>query len=421
MKNSIENVPEGLKCMDAFTNRDKHLIYPHYYLMNKNDVMLEFIEISYGNTVTFNIVPESISDICPWLPDISKFIDSRVVVPNRKIIESLFSNLGITSKFELVKATYGISLVDTFWIKSKNDKRTWESVSPYLKNHTFDLSWFFDKSSTIKRKLQFERPEYSTDGNFPKCWVTKNNEHYLIKCGSSGASNSGLEPFSEFYMRQLECALGIDKISVKCDLVGIDYSKFSENYKQSYGVLTNIDGILGKDIRVASLCKSFMSEDFGLVTAAQLGLFDYLSVLDFAESVSIDCREKVAKQLLLDSLSANTDRHFGNIGFLYDNSSFKIIDVAPIYDNNLSLMPGWLSSFPETASEYAEGLTPVEFKSFKALGQTALAEIPHLHESVKNIAEYFEFVQEGDINFKKERLENLSAVVRNLAKQVITP
>lgn len=391
----------------------------HYYLMNKNDIVLEFVEIPYGSFTTLNIIPDSIQLSYPWLPEINRFIESRTIVSNRKTIEALLSNLGVTSRFDIVKATYGVSLVDTLWVKNINDRRSWESVSPFSKDHNFDISWFFDKSSTIKEKLQLERPEYSTDGNFPKCWLTRNGKHYLIKCGSQGASNTGLEPFSELYARQIEQALALDDISVNYNLECIDYASFNAEYKQSYGLQMNVQGYLPSTYRIASNCECFTSEELGLVTAAQLNLTSYKSVLDFAETISLECREKIAGQLLLDCLTVNTDRHFGNIGFLYNNNSFSIADIAPIYDNNLALLPGWLSFFPESAIEYADGLTPVDGSSFADLGRSVLEELPILKDSVKDIAASFEFKPVGELNFKKERLEDLSRAVRHQAKQIL--
>jgi len=389
--------------------------------MNKNDIVLEFLEIPYGNSTTLTVIPSSISLAYPWLPEINRFVESRTIISNRKTIESLLSNLGVTSRFDIVKATYGISLVDTLWVKNANDRRNWESVSPYSKAHNFDISWFFDKSSSIREKLQIERPEYSTDGNFPKCWITKNGKHSLIKCGSQGASNTELEPFSELYTNQIEQALDLTPISVNYSLECVDYASFhaESEYKQSYGLQENIEEYISPTCRVASNCKCFTTEELGLVTIAQLNLTSYKAVLDFAESVHSKCRKKIVSQLLLDCLTVNTDRHFGNIGFLYNNDSFSIIDVAPIYDNNLALLPGWLSFFPESAIEYAERLVAADGSDFIKLGHSVLEELPTMREKVQEIAECFEFKPIGKLNFKRERLEDLSKVVRHQARKIL--
>ena len=42
---------------------------------------------------------------------------------------------------------------------------------------------------------------------------------------------------------------------------------------------------------------------------------------------------------LFDALIFNVDRHLGNFGYLIDNGTNAIIDVAPIFDNGYGLMP----------------------------------------------------------------------------------
>lgn len=53
------------------------------------------------------------------------------------------------------------------------------------------------------RQLSTTSPEYGTDGSFAKCWIREGGQIRLLKRGSSGAGNAGLEPYSEFYAGQL--------------------------------------------------------------------------------------------------------------------------------------------------------------------------------------------------------------------------
>lgn len=55
--------------------------------------------------------------------------------------------------------------------------------------HTaFDGGMYGDNLSTPS-------PEYGTDGTFAKCWIRENDEIKMLKHGSSGARNAGLEPY----------------------------------------------------------------------------------------------------------------------------------------------------------------------------------------------------------------------------------
>ncbi len=44
------------------------------------------------------------------------------------------------------------------------------------------------------------------------------------------------------------------------------------------------------------------------------------------------------RMFVLDALILNIDRHLGNVGFLFDNDSMRIEGMAPVYDNNRSLL-----------------------------------------------------------------------------------
>lgn len=55
-------------------------------------------------------------------------------------------------------------------------------------------------------------PEYGTDGMLPKCWIRRNDVIYLMKGGTKVFNGAGHEPYSEYFVSQLESVLGIAHI-----------------------------------------------------------------------------------------------------------------------------------------------------------------------------------------------------------------
>ena len=55
-------------------------------------------------------------------------------------------------------------------------------------------------------------PEFSTDGTFAKCWTRLDNQIFLMKRGSEGGANAGLEPYSEMYASQLAAVFCPDSV-----------------------------------------------------------------------------------------------------------------------------------------------------------------------------------------------------------------
>lgn len=379
-----------------------------YFLMNKDDLLLVFYKISVGGGYIFNIDEASIQKIPPNFRDINTFLSSRTIIANRDSIERILSNIGLSERFDLALANYGISMNDTLWIKRADDKMTWDKINPYNKERVFELAWFC--SDKDKSNLHVGRPEYSTDGNFPKCWVKQDGVDKLIKCGSSGAYNAGLEPFSEVLSCQLLEALDYKKY-VPYELCEIDYTKFGYKFLNSKYMKEIVSPTIEDNIRIASVCDSFTNEQIGYVPMRYYSegssYQELLQKADFCNDLSV--------MLLFDCLSLNVDRHTGNFGYLVDNNNFNTIEFAPIFDSNLALAPYWVPSLDGNLNSYAATCSSKFGNSFIELGAFILQNRPDLIEKVRAVAKYFEFKTTEPYSFKLARLEALSTLVRTQA------
>lgn len=379
-----------------------------YFLMNKDDLLLVFYKISVGSGYIFNIDEASIQKIPPNFRDINTFLSSRTIIANRDSIERILSNIGLSERFDLALANYGISMNDTLWIKRADDKMTWDKINPYNKERVFELAWFC--SDKDKSNLHVGRPEYSTDGNFPKCWVKQDGVDKLIKCGSSGAYNAGLEPFSEVLSCQLLEALDYKKY-VPYELCEIDYTKFGYKFLNSKYMKEIVSPTIEDNIRIASVCDSFTNEQIGYVPMRYYSegssYQELLQKADFCNDLSV--------MLLFDCLSLNVDRHTGNFGYLVDNNNFNTIEFAPIFDSNLALAPYWVPSLDGNLNSYAATCSSKFGNSFIELGAFILQNRPDLIEKVRAVAKYFKFKTTEPYSFKLARLEALSTLVRTQA------
>ena len=162
------------------------------------------------------------------------------------------------------------------------------------------------------QQLSTISPEYGTDGSFAKCWIRENETIKMLKRGSSGASNAGLEPYSEIYASQL-------------------VSKFTSNFV-NYDLRT-------KDNRLCSVCDIFTSEDYGFISYAAVdrGNTSVMQVLRNMKDLGFV--NEVKTMFVIDALIMNADRHKNNFGFIIDNKTLEIQAMAPLFDHNLALMP----------------------------------------------------------------------------------
>ena len=89
----------------------------------------------------------------------------------------------------------------------------------------------------------------------------------------------------------------------------------------------------------------------------------------------------MANILLCDCVGFNEDRHFGNIGFLYNPDTMEIMSVAPMYDNNLSLLCYWDDR--DNVNDYVLELCAKDGSAFDKLAELVFDEYPVLYHKLK--------------------------------------
>ena len=282
-----------------------------FYLKNRDVNVLKFsIETIRNDFVNYNLLSIIRKNLIPLnMKDLPSWVSGRYLMGYRGELKVFFNMLGVCRMEDFVSITHCISLCDTYWVCLEDSSISWKSVSPYTNPlNKVIADYAFERK--INGKCITGSPDFSTDGTFPKCWKRKNGKLYLLKAGSSGARNAGLEPYSEVYASRVSELLGL-----------VFYTKYS---------LSSHKGIL------VSECECITSERFGMISykdiAKGTSLRDFLNDNRFEPTSKID-------MLLLDYLTCNVDRHYGNIGVLVENEYNMVMNLAPIFDNNLSCLP----------------------------------------------------------------------------------
>ena len=231
-------------------------------------------------------------------------------------------------------------------------------------------------------------PELTTNGMLPKGWrLIKNDSIYLYKGGTTGASNTGNEPYSEFYACQIAETMGLN--AVHYDL---------ENWK----------GIL------ASKCKLFTDIDTSYIPIGRIVKSGGLKAcIEYYKTLGTENLEQIKSMLVFDAVIYNEDRHFGNFGVIRDNKSGKITASAPIFDNGLSLFNFATKEDFEDLDSYAKTRTTPYGVSFEdvcaeVLGKTQKAQLRRLID--------FKFKRHSTINLPEWRI---NAIEQHIQKRVI--
>ena len=293
-----------------------------YYLMNKDTKLMKF-RIDGEGVLETCVVIEKYLDTPPWFTVVSKWIRDRSAAKHRKHVQEILNNMGGKTLSGFIALTHCLSLNDTLWVRSSVEDITWDNVSLYVNDFDKVVSRLsFDGNGLYGMQFSTTSPELTTDGAFDKCWLKEDKDIYLIKAGSTGASNAGREPYSEVLASQI-------------------YNRLCTNSVQY--TLSRYDG------RVVSKCKLFVDDEYGYRPMALFGLAGYELVDLLHEFSKFGGEDNFRRMIVADAVCINQDRHFGNFGFLVNNETFERVAMAPVFDYNLAMFPyaDWYEGFPD--------------------------------------------------------------------------
>lgn len=322
IKNDIHN--RSLQLLNYKVTKDNRLVksqdkYYDYLLLNGNNIVGTFD--FKGNLKIFSVKPFDFdTNITEWVYKRAKFSCAHNV-------KEFFKTIGINTVEDFISMNNCISLHDTFWIKSLNSKLEWKDVSPYRHNYSDVISTYaLDGIDLGNVEKNYFSPVVSTNGSFPHTWKFNNGKITFVKAGSKytlGGSNSGREPYSEYYA------------SVVADYLGFNHVNYSirEHRRRD------------NRIDIVTDCNCFTTEQTGTVTAYLLGLDSYEKVIEYCKALSTKSFHTILDMLFLDCLLLNTDRHFSNIEFFVDNRTLEVKELTPIFDNNFSFVPRFIEDY----------------------------------------------------------------------------
>ena len=229
--------------------------------------------------------------------NIGDFLDARKAPKHRKHIAELLKKYGCESIENFLKLTHALSLNDTFWVKQPESTLSWNDVSLYRNEFDELVSNAAFDGVISSTTLSSTSPEFGTDGAYAKCWQRENGTAYLYK---SGSDTYEIEPLSEYLATQV------------ADILCRNNAKYE---------LTFYHG------RLASKCKLFTSERFGLVKLSALPVSNRrnpAAFLKFAEQYGSE--DLMRRMFVLDALILNIDSIWGMLGSFSTTIRCKLLE-----------------------------------------------------------------------------------------------
>lgn len=327
---------------------------------------------------------------------IYRWIRHRTIPKNRAYVHTFLAKCGlnINRPMNIISVSKGLSLNDCYWIVEEGFEGSFDKYNLYDNRFSQILAMiaFTGYGSSLRSSL-VSCPEFTTNGMLPKCWRRVDGKVSLYKGGTMGANNTGNEPYSEFYASQIARVMGVNAIEYK---------------------LSKWKGEL------CSTCELFTSKEYSFVPVGRIVTSGGLnSVREYYEKLGEKYVKALDEMIVFDAIISNTDRHFGNFGFLVDNKTNEIVAPAPLFDHGNSLFNfagrDSLSNY-DAFEQYANTLLPCVYDDFVAEAKSVMS--PELTEKVRRLVN-FKFKKNPRYNLPDKRLKLIEKQIQKRVRELL--
>lgn len=330
-----------------------------------------------------------------------KWIKRRTIPHNRAYVDSFLAKCGLSPNrpMDIISVSKGLSLTDCYWVTEEDSYDTFADINLYDNPFNTTLAHTaFSGIGSLQHSDRISSPEFTTNGALRKCWRRdKNNITRLYKGGTEGASNTGFEPYSEYYASKIAQIMGIN---------AIDYNIVS--WKKN----------------ICSTCEMFTSKEVSFIPIGNvIEKSFYENIREYYASLGSDFLEEFYDMILFDAVIYNTDRHLGNFGLLVDSATNKIIRPAPVFDNGNSLFnTASLDSFYDIKDmtlirEFASSRFPAFYNDFVQTAKEVLDE--RRTEMLDKVLDMDLWKYQPRYNLPFKRVKIIEAMVKERVRDIL--
>ena len=352
------------------------------------------IEILSVNEEKRPLLPLDMAELTP--NGLESWIRHRSIPKNRAYVDNLLTAMGLSFNrpMDVLRVSRGLSLNDCYWVTEDG------FTGSFADNNLYD-----NRFSRILGQIAFtgygssnlsgltSSPELTTNGMLPKCWRRIDGKIMLYKGGTKGASNTGNEPYSEYYAAQIGAVMGFHVIP---------YSL--ARWKDT----------------LCSTCELFTGKDVSYVPVGRIVRNGGMKAVKYYYHELGEAYEDALHEMLVfDALIFNTDRHYGNFGFLVDSHTNRIIAPAPLFDHGNSLLNyAGADALKDEKSiwKYAKAQMPAVYDDYVA---EAKAVLTHEQRSALRKLLDFRLKRHSRYNLDAKRLKLIEYAVQRRAAELL--
>ena len=321
------------------------------------------------------------------------WLKARILPENRANSDRILSvyGLAINDIPGIIQLCKGLSLNDSYWITDSDFKGKFADYNLFENSFYKALSLIaYTGYGSVKPSGFSSSPEFTTNGMLRKGWRKIDGKIKLYKGGTSGAANTGNEPYSEFYAAQIAEAMGLNHVPYTL-------SKWKESLCCVCELFTDIDHSF---VPMWRFCKTKSIKE----------------VADYLRNLGVDYFNAFCDMMIFDALIYNTDRHLNNFGLMVDNKTNQPYAFAPIFDNGLSLFNFAMADDFADLETYAKSRLSAFDVPFDEIAKEFITsrqkwQLRHLQA--------FKFIRHSRYNLPAARLKALEQFIQKRARQMI--
>lgn len=265
----------------------------------------------HGKYMPYNLylddVDEELDTLVNNVTNFQYWCAGRILTLDRQYAKEILNSIGASQaatdrdRAQIALSYRCVSLTDIYWVKKQDEKITFQETNLYdnhLDNAFIDVS-LRGRQITVQNDSLV--PDLSTSGLFPKAWLRHDRGFTLLKDGGIAAVENEL-----LASKICQC--------FRCSQVV---------YREAY-----YDGI-----KVSS-GELMTSKRYSIVSREAFEVYAVNEEIDPAAYILELDGYSYYMMNILDYLVGNTDRHWGNWGFLVDNETNQPIALHPLMDFN---------------------------------------------------------------------------------------
>lgn len=238
---------------------------------------------------------------------------SRVLTLDRKYAKEILNSIGAKQagtdrdRAAIALAYHCVTLTDVYWVKGFREKTAYDAINLF----DYSLSDAFVDVSLRGRALTAQNAEMiaagdtasdvATQGAAPKAWIRRNGCFYLLKDGDEN---------------EVEAELLASRIARCFDVSQVRYEPFLYD---------------GQRVSASAL---ITSKEFAIVPMEHVEIYAANHDTDIFTLIRRYDLRGYYMMNIIDYLVGNTDRHWGNWGFLISNQTNKPLGLFPLMDFN---------------------------------------------------------------------------------------